>query len=236
MFPCENFDAAPYPFSRSYLEMHTRRKNESPKAYAPDGSHLEVDKEYWEALADRDKNDLCNVSFFDLVSPEVMQFRFLNQDIRIDISKRCLYRKDGEQWETTDDPLLTLVTVMYLKSIDAVYPMGKDIVGVKDLKEGHFFTGPHEFRIQPLLKRFEKDPDGFRNAGTILDGKEVDMADVALQVLPFPRVPLYFLLWCGDEEFKSRLQVLFDRSIELSLSADAIWALVNRVAMEIASV
>jgi hypothetical protein len=57
------------------------------------------------------------------------------------------------------------------------------------------------------------------------------MADTAYCLLPFPRVPLYFLLWAGDEEFKPRLQVLFDRSIEEILAADAIWALVNRVAM-----
>ena len=64
----------------------------------------------------------------------------------------------------------------------------------------------------------------------------MDMADAAVQLLPFPRVPLYFLLWRGDEEFRPRLQVLFDRSIENTLSADAIWALVNRVAAEFASI
>ena len=35
----------------------------------------------------------------------------------------------------------------------------------------------------------------------------------------------------GDEEFRPRLTVLFDRSIENVLAADAIWALVNRVCM-----
>ena len=35
----------------------------------------------------------------------------------------------------------------------------------------------------------------------------------------------------GDEEFKPRLTVLMDRSIEKTLAADAIWALINRVCM-----
>jgi len=56
------------------------------------------------------------------------------------------------------------------------------------------------------------------------------MADAAGRLLPFPRIPLYFLMWFSDEEFPSRLRVLFDRSIERFLPADAIWALVNRVA------
>ena len=41
---------------------------------------------------------------------------------------------------------------------------------------------------------------------------------------------LYFLLWQGDPEFSAQMTVLFDRSIEAIFAADAIWALVNRVA------
>jgi hypothetical protein len=55
------------------------------------------------------------------------------------------------------------------------------------------------------------------------------MADTAYQLLPFPRVPLYYLFWQGDVEFAPRISVLFDRSIEAVFSADAIWGLVNRV-------
>jgi hypothetical protein len=56
------------------------------------------------------------------------------------------------------------------------------------------------------------------------------MADVfGMGTQTFPRVPLYYLLWEGDEEFPARMSVLFERSIEESLAADAIWALVTRV-------
>jgi hypothetical protein len=43
------------------------------------------------------------------------------------------------------------------------------------------------------------------------------------------RIPLYYLLWEGDDEFKPRVNVLFDRSIEAVFAADGIWGLVNRV-------
>lgn len=211
--------------------MHARRKGERPQIYAPDGSHLEVDAVYWQQVAERDRADLTHFAFFEPVDSDVLQFRFLNEAVRIDLSRRCLLRKQASQWEKSDDPLLTLVAVMYLKNINAIYPMGKDIVGVNDLKEGHFFAGPHEFRLQPLLKRFANDPAGFRAAAMALDGHPVDMADAGFRLLPFPRVPLYFLLWLGDDEFKPRIQVLFDRPIASLLAADAIWALVNRVAM-----
>lgn len=231
-FPCENFRHGPYPFSQSFIAMQERRKNEKPSAYAPDGSHLSVDAAYWEEVSQRDKTALCNVTFFEVVAPENLQFRFLNENIRIDLSRHCLLREDAQgDWHQSDDPLLALVTVMYLKAIDAIYPMGQDIVGAKDLKEGHFFTGPHEFRTQPLLHRFANDLAAFQRVAQNLGGEPMDMADAAFRLLPFPRVPLYFLIWQGDEEFKPRFQILFDRSIEKVLAADAIWALVNRVAM-----
>ena len=194
-----------------------------------------MDAAYWEEVLHRDKTSLCNVTFFDEVAPDTLQYRFLNETIRIDLSRRSLLRQDAQGvWTQCDDPLLSLATVMYLKAIDAIYPMGKDIVGVKDLKEGHFFAGPHEFRTQPILGRYAEDLTGFQNAARQLGGEPVEMADTAFRLLPFPRVPLYFLLWRGDEEFKPRLQILFDRPIENVLAADAIWALVNRVAMAFA--
>ena len=63
-----------------------------------------------------------------------------------------------------------------------------------------------------------------------LGGQLENMADAAACLWPFPRIPLYFLLWQGDDEFPPRMRVLFDRSIDACLPADAIWALVNRVA------
>ena len=99
----------------------------------------------------------------------------------------------------------------------------------RTLKEGHFFQGPHELKIAPLVERYGSDMQGFRKSAEALDGEPVDMADAAYRLKPFPRVNLYYLLWEGDEEFPPRMIVLFERSIEETLAADAIWGLVNRV-------
>ncbi len=235
-FPCDNFTAGPYPFSEEYLAMQNRRSQDTTNAYADDGSHLEVDAVYWEEVKKRDRTNLCNWTFFEPIEADCLQFRFLNEEIRIDLHRCSLLRQEAGQWIPSSDPLLTLATVMYLRNIQAVYPLGQDIVGCKDLKEGHFFAGPHELRTEALLARFADDREGFIKAGLTLGGQTVEMGDAAIRLLPFPRVPLYFLLWLGDEEFKPRLQVLFDRPIENTLAADAIWALVNRVAMAFAAV
>ncbi len=233
-FPCDNFKAGPYPFSSGFLHMQQRRLNEKPPAYAPDGSHLEVAEEYWQAAGQKNQNDICNLTFFEMIGPGKYQYRFLNEDIQIDLTERCLLHRTKNSWQIDEDPLLALVTVMYLKNVQSVYPLGRDIIGIRDLKEHHFFAGPHALRIDPLLVRYGDDLEGFKKACVKLGGQPVEMADAAFRLLPFPRVPLYFLLWVEDHEYKSRIRVLFDRSIENIFAADAIWALINRVAMAFA--
>ena len=213
--------------------MQQRRLEEKPPAYKPDESRVKVSADYWDQLQGKDMTALCNLTLFDPKSSSQALFRFLREDVIVDIENRCLKRQGETGWEISDDPLLELVTVMYLINVSDIHPIGRDIVGVKDLKEGHFFQGPHVLKTDSLLKRYGNDLSGFRQMAEYLEGEPQEMADAAYKLSPFPRIHLYYLLWQGDQEFEPRLTVLFDRSIEKVLAADAIWALVNRVTLEL---
>lgn len=228
-FPCNNFRAGPYPFSQGFLNMQQRRLKEKPPAFAPDGSRVSVDDAFWDDLLKRDVDTLCNFTLFEGDSSGHLKFHFLNENILVDLNERCLKRMQDGQWSKTEDPLLELATVLYLLNVNGLYPMDRDIVGVKDLKEAHFFQGPHALRTEPLVRRYGTDLTGFSRVAQYLEGRRRDMADVAYRLLPFPRVPLYYLLWQADDEFEPRVTVLLDRPIEKVLAADAIWALINRV-------
>ncbi len=228
-FPCDNFCAGPYPFSQGFLNMQQRRLKEKPPAFAPDGSRVSVDDAFWDDLLKRDIDTLCNFTLFEGDSSGHLKFHFLNENILVDLNERCLKRMQDGQWSKTEDPLLELATVLYLLNVNGLYPMDRDIVGVKDLKEAHFFQGPHALRTEPLVRRYGTDLTGFSRVAQYLEGQRRDMADVAYRLLPFPRVPLYYLLWQGDDEFEPRVTVLLDRPLENTLAADAIWALINRV-------
>ena len=216
--------------------MPPRRPENASIDYAPDGSHLKQNALQWQDLARRPLEDLANFTLFQPLPEGRLQFRFLNEEICVDIPRRRLLRAGQVDEIPLDDPLLELVTLVYLNQVDRIYPLDRDIVGLQDLKESHFFVGPHELRTAGVLERYGTDPEGFRLAAAALDGCLVDMADAAGRLLPFPRIPLYFLIWFADEEFPARLRVLFDRPIEQVLPADAIWALVNRVARALVDV
>ena len=235
-FPCENFENSPYPFSSGFLNMQSRRRQNNAPARAPDGSEAEVDPVYWDQVAQRNSTELANMTLFTPVSERQLTFKFLNEEIMVDLEAHCLKRKQGDTWTRTSDSLLELATVMYLINVDELVPVGREIVGIKDLKEGHFFQGPHELKLDPLLNRYGEDIAGFNAAATELGGEPVDMADTAFQLKPYPRIPVYYLLWEGDDEFRPRIMVLLDRSIEEVLAADAIWALINRVSQALVGV
>jgi hypothetical protein len=134
---------------------------------------------------------------------------------------------DG-RWARFQKPLLELVCLVYLLNASPEL-LSEDMVGVESLKDALFFHGPHELMVQPFLDRYANDLDGFKKAAENLGGEILDLADVAYGIRALPKIPIYYLLWKGDEEFEPRLSILFDRSIEYHLSADAIWGLVNLV-------
>lgn len=205
-------------------------------SYSSDGSHLKVDAEYWERLQRSDPLLLCNRTQFEPDPNGGLKFRFLGEEVLVAPAERCLKRRGSAGWVQTDDPLLELTAVLYLIGVKDVYPLGRDLVGPQSLREGHFFQGPHELKTAPVLERYGRDAVGFAAAAKRLGGEPVDMADSAWRLKPFPRVHLYYLLWEGDDEFAPRLSVLFDRSIEEVLAADAIWGLVTRVSKALADV
>ncbi len=228
-FPCENFRMGPYPFSQGFLDMQERRRRDTPPAFDPSGRLVEVPPEYWERLRARDINTICNLALCDPHPQGGLIFPFLQEQLLVDVEDKCLKHLKQGLWEKKDDTLLELITLVYLNHVSSFHPLGKGIVSVKDLKEAHFFQGPHILMTAPLLERYGNDMDAFKRAAEYLNGEKMNMADAAYRLLPFPRIPLYYLLWEGDEEYKARLSILFDRSIEHYFTASGIWGLVNLV-------
>ena len=146
----------------------------------------------------------------------------------VDMEKRRIRRFEDDSWKQIDHPLLELLILVYLVNASP-HVLSNEMISIKDLKDALFFQGPHALRTEKLVERYGHDLAGFKAAAKNLGGEPLDLADSAYRVLPFPKVPLYFLLWEGDDEFEPNLSVLFDRSIEHHLSADAIWGIVTLV-------
>ncbi len=190
------------------------------------GSSLGVPPQFWNDLLLADHEQIAVNALAQIEDSGSLVFDFLNTSLRVNPNEQTIFQKHGPDWKPARTPLLRLLSVLYLlNSVDV--PLKQEMIGVQELKDAHFFQGPHEFNTAPLLNRFGHDLDGFASVCRTLGGVGINMADVAFRLRPFPRIPVYYLLWEGDDEFSPGLTLLFDRSVEAHFSADGIWGLVN---------
>lgn len=223
-FPCENYQVNPYPFSEAYIHMQKRRREKPTLQMDPWGEPVEVPMEYWDDIRKRDLNLLCAYTLAQTVEEGTLAFQFLDQLLTLDLNGRQIVDPDGKK---VGNPLLELICLTYFLKIDRLYPMGKDLISSKDMAQSLYFSGRNALKKEPVLRRFKDEPDDLISAAKALGGEETDLADAAVILYPFPRVPVYYLLWKGGPEYKARLSVLFDRSIEKVFTPPVIWGLVN---------
>ncbi|MEE9566431.1 MAG: DUF3786 domain-containing protein [Desulfobacteria bacterium] len=88
-------------------------------------------------------------------------------------------------------------------------PLSQNMVSVQEFRDARFFQGSHELKVGPLLQRYGNDVDGFKRAAERLGGEGLELADAAYGVWAFPKMPMYYLLWKGDQEFEPRLSILW---------------------------
>jgi hypothetical protein len=208
--------------------MQERRRNQAVQTLDPTKERVHVPIHYWQDLEKRDLAALCEHTLSTPYSSEDILVPVLGKEILVDRKNRSLRRKLKGEWRPVNYPLLELLVLVYLNKAGPQL-LSRELVSAQELKTRHFFQGPHELNLAGVLQRFGQDLKGFREAAEFLGGKSESLADAAYRIPAFPRVPLYYLLWKGDEEFEPRISVLFDRSIESHLSADAIWGLVALV-------
>ena len=227
-FPCDNFTGANYPYGKGFLDMQTRRRSAGPPAVDPSGRPIEITADFWRALSTRDTAQLVNFTL-TAVDAETghLSFRFLNRHILVDAKQQCLLEKRDGNLVKLSVALLELTVLEYLTRVDRLYPVGREMIGVDDLSEAHYFHGRGRLGKASLLSRYGDDPNGLLAVGRYLGGQVETMADAAIRLNPFPRIPIFYLLWLGSREFPPRFSILFDRSIEKALSAPAIWSIVT---------
>ena len=208
--------------------MQQQDPGQHPPGKPPSDTVLTVPAGYWQELKKRDLDRLCRLSQTVLQPPWGLLLPFFNRSVRVYLDSSSLQEQVCGRWQPVESPLMELVILVYLLNVSEA-PLTGEKVSVSDLRDAHFFQGPHTLKTASLLGSFGRDLSGFAAAAEALGGVKLDLADAAFMFLPLPKIPVYYLLWEADEEFDANMTVLFDRSIEQHLTADAIWGLVNLV-------
>ena len=117
--------------------------------------------------------------------------------------------------------LVTRILLLhYLIRADG-YPATGKWVSYKDIPGGLLYAGVFARRVtEPLQRKFGKSARSFKETGIRSGGESVEIGDASFILHAFPRVPLQYVLWEGDEEFPPSVQLLFDASIDHYLTLE----------------
>jgi hypothetical protein len=119
-----------------------------------------------------------------------------------------------------------ILLLRYLCSPGGASPTGREI-SEKDLPGGvTFFQGPHALYTAPIAERYGAAPAAFETDSIKFGAVHSPHGDKAMRFLPFPEIPVTYVLWREDDEFPASVSVLFDESIVSWFELDMVFALV----------
>jgi hypothetical protein len=72
------------------------------------------------------------------------------------------------------------------------------------------------------VRKFGRSAKWFKEIGIKLGGELSGVGDASFILKAFPYIPMQYVLWEGDEEFPSTVQLLFDASVDHYLSLEDI--------------
>lgn len=120
-----------------------------------------------------------------------------------------------------------VVLLTTLATSKGVPPSGRMVVP-QDLPGGRmFFTGAHSLATGPLAKNYEQDTGQLIERALGFGGEMIEGADLAIRVPGLPYIPLYVLLWRGDDEFPARAVIGIDDRAHFHLDLAGVFALTN---------
>lgn len=109
------------------------------------------------------------------------------------------------------DPRLQVLILHYLTG-PAPSLQGKWI-SFKELPGGLLYQQPFYGRsILPLVRTFGQAPSFLLKVGRALGGQAVQLGDAAVELYPFPGVPVRLVIWTGDDEIPPGGTILFDNT------------------------
>jgi len=107
---------------------------------------------------------------------------------------------------------LQILFLHYLIRADGT-PLKGEWITFKELPGGKIYLQAYQKRtIKPLLKHFGEQPEKLGKIAALLNGKSASFGYISVVLRPFPRVPVAFVLWRGDDEFPTSANILYDTS------------------------
>ncbi len=185
------------------------------------------EEQAWEQLKSLEYEDVCcraKVTYDKALNTYMLES--FGQNINIPLSNKNISSDSQEsnfQLKKLDD-YSQLSILWYLVNAKNIAFLNK-LIRPEDLKGGSIYSkGSHVLPLDRIADKYGRDIEGFIQRGNELGCEELDYGDASIKLYPFPRIPIFIILWKSDDEFTARSDLLFDATCELHLPVDIIWS------------
>ncbi len=134
-----------------------------------------------------------------------------------------LDEKKIEHPELIDEHIRGAMTVLVLHYLINSKPitLRNKLISYRELPGGMvFYNAFRSIAINPIAQEFCEDLDRFETKASALEGRRVKLGEIAFEFKIFPRVPVTYVLWGGDEEIAASANILFDDSAQNQLHTE----------------
>lgn len=149
----------------------------------------------------------------------VLTLKYLSRDYQVDCQTGEVAMDKGEEVAIT-----VKILILHHLLNSKLKSLSGNLVSFKDLRKGAAIYYPSFYKraISPLIKTFGDNPVGLSEAAEKLGGVKERYGHASFTINIFPRVPVTYIIWQGDEEVPASGTILFDDSVEEYLSAEDI--------------
>jgi hypothetical protein len=142
----------------------------------------------------------------------------LGQEYIVELEARRIQHPEG-----LDEHIrgaLTVLVLHYLVTSSAKTLRNK-LISYRELPDGMvFYNAFRSIAIEPIAQEFGEDLSKFETQAAKLGGRKVKLGEIAFEFKIFPRVPVTYILWGGDEEISASANILFDASASEQLHTE----------------
>lgn len=177
----------------------------------------------WQKLAGLDRRETAKRSKCQyLDNPQRYLINLLNNEYVVNLSDKEIFpAQGGSQPAGFLEQLCILAYLINAKDL----PLADKLVKAETLPGGQFFfRGVHGLPTRKLEEAFGQCPERLCQITGRFDAKECEFGNASIELYILPRIPITIVIWAGDDEFKARGSILFDRTAAEHLPLDALLA------------
>ena len=189
---------------------------------------LEIGKE---EISKKNPLHLCRLSGGQFIEkanePNSIQIKFLNRMVTMSWPD-FIFSQDSDKELQIKEKILIVHYLNNAKKED----LTGELIAYQEIPSARFYLNAFNARSRdPFIAAFGENPDKLPIvAQELFAAQIVSMGDVSVTIQAFPKTPITFVIWRGDEEFPPNGTILFDSSIKDNLlSAENISELVSMI-------